>query len=106
VPQLYPIAGTPATTTSPVTFGRTSDRNHYVLAGGEYSYGFLVGRFNVSWVNYAQRDVTEAFYVPAVGFKPISELLLLAEYVHWRRYDGERASFIDRSLNVTAQGFF
>jgi hypothetical protein len=31
---------------------------------------------------------------------------LLAEYAHWRRYDDGHGSFIDRSLNITAQGFF
>ncbi|MET0284140.1 MAG: hypothetical protein ABW352_06710 [Polyangiales bacterium] len=97
----YPLAGTPAAP------GRASDRNHYALLGGEYSYSFLVARFNFSYVNYTQRDVSETFYVPALGFKPIGELLLLAEYVHWRRHDpGDVNSFVDRSLNVTAQGFF
>jgi hypothetical protein len=102
----YPIAGVAATATTAAVAGRASAKNHYALAGGEYTYGYVTARFNVSYGNYTQRDVTERFYVPGLGIKPIPELLLLAEYVHWRRYDDGKASFIDRSLNVTAQGFF
>ena len=102
----YPIAGSAATATSPAIAGRASGQNHYGLAGGEYTYGFVTARFNASYVNYTQVSVHEVFLVPALGFKPISELLLLAEYVHWQRHDNGHASFLDRSLNVTAQGFF
>ncbi|MDB4973641.1 MAG: hypothetical protein JWN48_1982 [Myxococcaceae bacterium] len=102
----YPLAGTPATDTTPATPGRASGKNHYALGGGEYTYGYLTARFNFSYVNYSQVSVHVTFFVPAVGVKPIAEMVLLAEYVHWRRYDHGEASFVDRSLNVTAQGFF
>jgi hypothetical protein len=102
----YPIASVAASGSSPGSAGRVSGDNHYLLAGGEYTYGYVTARFNVSYVNYNDVDVQEAFYVPALAVKPIAEMVLLAEYVHWRRYDDGKASFIDRSLNITAQGFF
>ncbi|MDB4989304.1 MAG: hypothetical protein JWN04_4482 [Myxococcaceae bacterium] len=102
----YPVAATAANGASPAIAGHASGKNHYALAGGEYTYGYVTARFNFSYVNYSQVSVHETFFVPGVGIKPIAELLLLAEYVHWRRYDHGEASFVDRSLNVTAQGFF
>jgi hypothetical protein len=102
----FPIAGTPATATTPATFGKASSNNNYVLAGGEYTYGWVTARFNVSYGNYADVNVSERFFVPALGVKPIPELLLLAEYVHWKRDVDGRDQFLDRSLNITAHGFF
>lgn len=101
----FPIAASEASSVAPSP-GRASSSNHYGLVGGEYTYGPVIARFNASFVGYRDVDVSETSYVPALGIKPIEELLLLVEYVHWRRDQGGRESFVDRSLNVTAHGFF
>jgi hypothetical protein len=42
-------------------------------------------RYNVSYADYHDVDVTELMHVPALGFAANEHLSLLAEYVHWTR---------------------
>ena len=44
----FPVAGAPATATTVAVAGHASAHNHYVLAGGQYSYQALTLRYNVA----------------------------------------------------------
>jgi hypothetical protein len=92
-----------ATATTP---GRSSADNRYVLAGAEYGIGPVTLRYNVSYADYADVDVTELMHVPAVGLAFNDHLGVLAEYVHWTRDSNEGDSDVDKSLNVTVNGHF
>jgi hypothetical protein len=102
----FPIAGTPVTDEAPGAPGRASAKNRYYLGGGEVTFGWVTARFNASYARYIETKTRERFFVPALGIKPVPEILLLAEYVHWRRVQNGEESFVDRSLNVTAHGNF
>jgi hypothetical protein len=98
----FPYAGTAA----PPVPGRSSGDNRYVLAGGEYGIGPVTLRYNVSYADYHDVDVTELMHVPAVGFAANDHLSLLAEYVLWTRDTNEGDVDVDKSLNVTLNGHF
>jgi hypothetical protein len=102
----FPIAATAATDETPGAPGRASAKNRYYLGGGEVTFGWVTARFNASYARYTEAKTTERFFVPALGIKPVPQILLLAEYVHWRRVQRGEESFVDRSLNVTAHGNF
>jgi len=99
----FPYAGSAATPPVP---GRSSGDNRYVLAGAEYGIGPVTLRYNISYGDYHDVDVTELMHVPAVGFAANSHLSLLAEYVHWTRDTNEGDVDVDKSLNVTLNGHF
>jgi hypothetical protein len=95
-----------AATTAPLAAGRASGDNRYVLAGAEYGIGPVTLRYNVSFADYADVDVSEVMHVPAVGFAANDHLSILAEYVHWTRDTSEGDVDVDKSLNVTVSGHF
>lgn len=99
----FPYAGSTAT---PPVAGRSSGDNRYVLVGAEYGIGPVSLRYNVSYADYHDVDVTELMHVPAVGFAFNPNLSLLAEYVHWTRDTNEGDVDVDKSLNVTFNGHF
>lgn len=86
--------------------GRASGDNRYLLFGGEYGLGPVTLRYNVSFADYADVNVSEVMHVPAVGFAANEHLSLLAEYVHWTRDTDEGDADVDKSLNVTLSGRF
>ena len=93
-------------TTAPAAPGRASGDNRYVLIGAEYGIGPVTLRYNVSYADYHDVDVTELMHVPAVGFAFNDHLSLLGEYVHWTRDTNEGDVDVDKSLNVTLNGHF
>lgn len=95
-----------ASTDTPPVSGRTSGDNRYWLAGAEYGLGPVTLRYNVSYADYHDVDVTELMHVPGLGFAFNSHLSLLGEYVHWTRDTNEGEVDVDKSLNVTLSGHF
>lgn len=102
----FPIAPAPATDTMPEVPGEASGRNNYVLTGASYTVGPVTGRYNVSWGQYADLDISETLHQPAVGWTVSPNLTLLAELVRWRRKAPTGSSVVDDSLNVTVNGHF
>jgi hypothetical protein len=98
----FPYAGT----VTPLSAGRASGDNRYVLAGAEYGLGPVTLRYNVSFADYSDVDVSEVMHVPAVGVAANEHLSVLAEYVHWTRETNEGDVDVDKSLNVTVSGHF
>ena len=98
----FPYAGT----AEPPTPGRSSGDNRYVLVGAEYGVGPVTLRYNLSYGDYHDVDVTELMHVPAVGFALNENLSILAEYVYWTRDTNEGDVDVDKSLNVTVSGHF
>jgi hypothetical protein len=96
----FPYAGT---ATAP---GRASGDNRYVLAGAEYGIGPVTLRYNLSFADYSDVDVTEIMHVPAVGLAVNAHLSVLAEYVYWTRDTNEGDVDVDKSLNLTFSGHF
>jgi hypothetical protein len=96
----------PGSTATPPVPGRASGDNRYLLAGAEYGFGPITLRYNISYADYHDVDVTELMHVPAVGFAANDHLSLLAEYVHWTRDTNEGELDVDKSLNVTLNGHF
>jgi hypothetical protein len=94
-----------ATTATPPAAGRASGDNRYLLLGGEYTIGPVALRYNVSFGDYRDVDVSEVMHVPAVGFKFNEHLSILGEYVHWTRDTPEGDVDVDKSVNVTVNGF-
>jgi hypothetical protein len=86
--------------------GRASGDNRYVLLGAEYGIGPVTLRYNFSYGDYHDVDVSEVMHVPAVGFALNDHLSVLAEYVHWTRDTNEGDVDVDKSLNVTVSGHF
>jgi hypothetical protein len=86
--------------------GRSSGDNRYVLAGAEYGIGPVTLRYNVSYADYQDVDVSELMHVPAIGVAANDHLSVLAEYVLWTRDAPEGDSDVDKSLNVTVNGHF
>jgi hypothetical protein len=99
----FPYPATPATPPVP---GRVSGDNRYVLAGAEYGLGPLTLRYNLSYADYHDVDVTELMHVPAIGVAANAHVSLLAEYVHWTRDTNEGGVDVDKSLNLTVNGHF
>lgn len=95
----------PATAEPPAP-GRSSADNRYFLVGAEYGIGPVTLRYNLSYGDYHDVDVTELLHVPAIGYAVNGNLSLLAEYVHWTRDTNEGDVDVDESLNVTVSGHF
>ena len=102
----FPVAATPATDTMPAVPGRASELNDYLLVGGQYQLGKLVGRYNVSYGGYRDESVREWLHVPAIGYAASDNLSVLSELVVWTRNAAGTSSTFDRSLNVTVNGHF
>jgi hypothetical protein len=96
----FPYAATP---TAP---GRASGDNRYVLLGAEYGIGPVSLRYNVSFADYSDVNVTEVMHVPAIGVQVDPHLSVLGEYVFWTRDADEGDSDVDKSVNVTVSGHF
>ena len=80
--------------------GRPSSDNLYFLAGAEYTYDRFTLRYNVSYANYADVDVSEVMHVPALAIAIAEPLTFLTELVLWRRSTPEGDLDVDKSLNV------
>lgn len=102
----FPYAGVPATDGAPAVPGRSSDDNNYFLVGAEYTLGPVTARYNFSLGNYSELDVKELMHVPAVSVKLSDNLLVLGEYVAWKRDTPEGDIDVDRSFNTTVHGSF
>jgi hypothetical protein len=102
----FPVAPTPSTPDAPAMPGVASGQNLYVLAGAEYTYGPVTGRYNVSHGRYDDVDVTETLHEPAIAYAAGDNLSLLAELVLWNRSTPAGDVRVDRSLNVTLHGHF
>jgi hypothetical protein len=92
--------------TAPAAPGRASGDNRYVLIGAEYGIGPVTLRYNLSYADYNDVDVTELMHVPAVGYAFNDHLSLLGEYVHWTRDTSAGDVDVDKSLNITFNGHF
>jgi hypothetical protein len=86
--------------------GVSSGNNNYVLLGAEYGIGPVTLRYNVSYADYSDLDVSEVLHVPAIGVQVNKHLSLLGEYVYWTRKAPEGTSDVDKSVNVTVSGHF
>jgi hypothetical protein len=95
-----------AASATPVAPGRASGDNRYVLAGAEYGIGPVTLRYNISFGDYSDVDVSEIMHVPALGLELNDHLSVLAEYVHWTRDTNEGDVDVDKSLNVTVSGHY
>ena len=102
----FPIAGTPATATTPAVPGQASKTVRYVLAGGQYTLGKLTARYVFSLGDYADLDVRETLQVPSIGVALEEHLSLLGELVLWRRRAPGGDTWVDRSFNVTLYAHF
>ncbi len=102
----FPIAGTPATATTPAIPGQASRTVRYALAGGQYAAGAFTARYVFSRGDYADLDVTETLQVPSVGVSLGEHLALLGELVLWRRHAPGADTWVDRSFNVTLYAHF
>jgi hypothetical protein len=94
----FPVAGTPATATTPAVLGFASRHNDYVLAGAEYSCGRVTGRFNFSYALYGDFGFKETMYQPGLNIRLHDNFSLIAEYVNWNRHHAG-LSKVDHSLN-------
>jgi hypothetical protein len=86
--------------------GVASGDNDYALLGAEYGIGPVTLRYNVSFADYGDVDVSEVMHVPAIGVQVNEHLSLLGEYVFWTRGAPEGDSDVDKSVNVTVSGHF
>jgi hypothetical protein len=77
-----------------------------VLLGAEYGIGPVTLRYNVSFADYSDVDVSEVMHVPAIGVQVNEHLSLLGEYVFWTRDSPQGDSDVDKSVNVTVSGHF
>ena len=102
----FPIAGTPATDTTPAVPGQASRTVRYALAGGQYGLGPVTARYVFSLGDYADLDVRELLHVPSIGVALEEHLSLLGELVLWRRNAPSGATWVDRSFNVTLYAHF
>jgi hypothetical protein len=102
----FPIAGVPATATTPAVPGQPSTRNIYMLGGGQYTWAWLTLRYNFSEAQYTLVSVTERIHEPGVAIRLHENLTLLGELVLWSRATPTGTFPIDRSLNVTLTGHF
>jgi hypothetical protein len=103
----HPIAGVPATATTPAVAGRASASNNYALAGTQVAFGPVTVRYNVSTGRYEDLSITEWMHVPAIAWAAGNNLTVLGEYVNWRRYaPGASSALVDRSANITLNGHF
>lgn len=100
----HPFPGDP-TATPPVS-GQGSADNNYVLAGAEYSFWKLTARYNVSYVNYGDVNVSEILHVPGLGINANEHLNLLGEFVVWRQDTPTGEVPYDTSVNITLHGRF
>jgi hypothetical protein len=101
----YPFPRKPATTT-PAEPGRSSGKNHYVMAGAEAQVWRITGRYSFSMVNYNDLGVTELLHLPGATVALHDNVSLIVEYAYWRRMDPGRASTLDNSLNLTVYARF
>jgi hypothetical protein len=103
----FPIAGTPATATTPAIAGRASAHNTYALVGTEVAgLGPIAVRYNVSTGRYSDLDVSEWLQVPGISVAAGENLVVLGEFVYWKRYAPDGGTLLDRSANVTLNGHF
>jgi hypothetical protein len=102
----FPYEAIPATAMAPEVPGRASSHNEYWLVGTEYTYRFLVARYNFSLARYSSVAVTEWIQEPGIGVVVNSQISALAEYVLWRRFAAEGHSTVDSSVNLTLNAHF
>jgi hypothetical protein len=97
----FPYPAIPATATAAEVPGRASLHNEYWLVGTDYTYRFMVARYNFSLARYSSFGVTEWIQQPGFGIIFNSQISALAEYVLWKRFATEARSTVDSSVNVT-----
>jgi hypothetical protein len=102
----FPVAGTPATATTPAVPGQASSHNHYALAGTQYTWRALTLRYNASTGRYRDLSISEWMHVPALAVAAGDNVTVLAEFVDWRRYAPGGHIQLDRSINITLNGHF
>jgi hypothetical protein len=102
----YPFPRKPATTTTPAEPGRSSGRNHYVLAGAEAQAWRITGRYSFSMVNYYDLGVTELLHLPGASIALHDNVSLILEYAYWRKMDPGQATTEDNSMNITVYARF
>lgn len=100
----FPYGGDPSTI--PPTPGRSSAQNTYLLAGAEFALGPFVPRYNISIATYHDVSVREVLHLPGVSINIHPHATLFIEYAFWDRLALEGGTIYDRSLNMTAMGFF
>lgn len=100
----YPLPGDP--TASPPVPPQVSADNTYLLAGCEYTFWQLTARYNVSYVRYADVDVTEVLHLPGIGWAFHEHATALFEYAYWDKKTPAGTSQYDRSVNLTLMAYF
>jgi hypothetical protein len=80
--------------------GAVSRKNHYLLAGAQYGAGRVTGRFNLSYIKYADTSVTEILYQPGLTVMVNDHLSVIGEYVYWTQTAGGMTAKFDNSINV------
>ena len=91
---------------TPAEPGRSSGKNHYMMAGAEAQLWRITGRYSFSMVNYNELGVTESLHLPGATITLHDNVSLIVEYAYWRRMDPGRASTLDNSLNITVYARF
>jgi hypothetical protein len=102
----FPIAGVPATATTPATPGQASAHTNYFLVGAELALGKVSARYNVSYGGYRDLSISEWMHVPAIGVAVCPNVTFLGEYVYWKRYAPAGDLLVDKSFNLTLQAHF
>ncbi len=102
----FPIAGIPATATTPATPGQASTHTNYFLVGAELALGKVSARYNVSYGGYRDLSISEWMNVPAIGVAVSPNVTFLGEYVYWKRYAPAGDLLVDKSFNLTLQAHF
>jgi hypothetical protein len=102
----FPYPSVPAMGTMAAIPGRSSNRNNYVLVGGEYTYDLFTVRYNFSMGDYREVHLTETRHVPGLSVKLNEHLMVLLEWSYVQHYTANTMSVIDSALALTFHGKF
>jgi hypothetical protein len=82
--------------------GAGSEDVIWVWTGAYFDWRWLSLRYNFSWVDYQDADITEMFHHPGATIAVHDNISILAEYVFWKSGPSE----FDNSLNLILYGSF
>ena len=101
----FPIAGVPATATTPAVAGHSSAKNNYVSRRA-IQLRPVHPSVQLQRGAHTEQSVKERMHVPALQVNANDNVSLLTEVVFWDHSTPTGTTWVDRSLNVTLYAHF
>jgi len=100
----FPFPAVPAAGSTPAVAGRSSDKVHYLMFGGEFAFDRFTVRYNFNSGDYTEVDYQETRHVPGIQVSLEEHLFVLLEWAYAQQHVAAGSDVLDNSLNLTIHG--